>query len=270
MRHCVELGYHRSIERYRNSVDTLTKEISKRCFWVAYDIDLVASFILGRPAGISDNAIDVEVSHCIPYLPSTYPLADMLISSSYLWISTTNISHATACYRCRGRTPPTLQPNSQVPSILSSYDNYGPSSATTYILLRHTVKAIASHVQTKFQLRPCARNLKSGGPHLQINWKTFTLARYRCLPQTTGSDWPTTTPYYFSIVTTSSTVQNLLFKCRTRFLRKIVSLTPVTVPLRFARHMRDTCALGTGGCTNHSGHRSNSHGAVCTFCFWAA
>ncbi|EEA19007.1 conserved hypothetical protein [Talaromyces marneffei ATCC 18224] len=61
MRHCVELGYHRSTERYRNSVDTLTKEISKRCFWVAYDIDLVASFILGRPAGISDSAIDVEL-----------------------------------------------------------------------------------------------------------------------------------------------------------------------------------------------------------------
>lgn len=61
MRHCIELGYHRSTERYRNLVDPLTKEISKRCFWVAYDIDRVASFILGRPAGISDNAIDVEV-----------------------------------------------------------------------------------------------------------------------------------------------------------------------------------------------------------------
>jgi hypothetical protein len=61
MRHCIELGYHRSTERYRNSVDSLTKEISKRCFWVAYDIDRVASFILGRPASISDNAIDVEV-----------------------------------------------------------------------------------------------------------------------------------------------------------------------------------------------------------------
>lgn len=61
MRHCIELGYHRSTESYRNSVDPLTKEISKRCFWVAYDIDRVASFILGRPAGISDNAIDVEV-----------------------------------------------------------------------------------------------------------------------------------------------------------------------------------------------------------------
>ncbi|KAH8649989.1 fungal-specific transcription factor domain-containing protein [Xylariales sp. PMI_506] len=61
IRHCIELGYHRSTERYRNSVDSLTKEISKRCFWVAYDIDRVASFILGRPAGISDNAIDVEL-----------------------------------------------------------------------------------------------------------------------------------------------------------------------------------------------------------------
>jgi hypothetical protein len=62
IRHCVELGYHRSAERYRSSADVLTKEMSKRCFWVAYDIDRVASFILGRPVGIPDKVIDVEVS----------------------------------------------------------------------------------------------------------------------------------------------------------------------------------------------------------------
>ncbi|KAI1492296.1 fungal-specific transcription factor domain-containing protein [Biscogniauxia mediterranea] len=61
IRHCVELGYHRSAERFRSSSDTLTKEMSKRCFWVAYDIDRVASFILGRPVGIIDRAIDVEL-----------------------------------------------------------------------------------------------------------------------------------------------------------------------------------------------------------------
>ncbi|KAI5920125.1 fungal-specific transcription factor domain-containing protein [Camillea tinctor] len=61
IRHCVELGYHRSAERFRSSSDTLTKEMSKRCFWVAYDIDRVASFILGRPVGIVDQAIDVEL-----------------------------------------------------------------------------------------------------------------------------------------------------------------------------------------------------------------
>ena len=35
--------------------------MSKRCFWVAYDIDRVAAFILGRPVGIPDDAIDVEL-----------------------------------------------------------------------------------------------------------------------------------------------------------------------------------------------------------------
>lgn len=62
VRHCVELGYHRSTQKYHSKADTLTKEMSKRCFWVAYDIDRVASFILGRPVGIVDSAIDVEVS----------------------------------------------------------------------------------------------------------------------------------------------------------------------------------------------------------------
>lgn len=61
VRHCIELGYHRSTDKYRSNADVLTKEMSKRCFWVAYDIDRVASFILGRPVGIPDNVIDVEL-----------------------------------------------------------------------------------------------------------------------------------------------------------------------------------------------------------------
>ncbi|KAI6803988.1 hypothetical protein KC361_g345 [Hortaea werneckii] len=61
MRHCIELGYHRSANRFRSTSDHLAKEMSKRCFWVAYDIDRVASFILGRPESISDDAIDVEL-----------------------------------------------------------------------------------------------------------------------------------------------------------------------------------------------------------------
>lgn len=91
MRHCVELGYHRSTERYRNSVDTLTKEISKRCFWVAYDIDLVASLILGRPAGISDNAIDVEVLLREPVNPLHFLTAIHISSTlSFFFILTTS------------------------------------------------------------------------------------------------------------------------------------------------------------------------------------
>ncbi|KAJ5836281.1 transcriptional regulator family: Fungal Specific TF [Penicillium robsamsonii] len=61
IRHCIELGYHRSAERYRRHVDPLTKEMSRRCFWVAYDIDRVAAFTLGRPVGIPDELIDTEL-----------------------------------------------------------------------------------------------------------------------------------------------------------------------------------------------------------------
>lgn len=61
IRHCIELGYHRSTKRFRPHADLLTMEMSKRVFWVAYDIDRAAAFALGRPFGIPDEMIDVEV-----------------------------------------------------------------------------------------------------------------------------------------------------------------------------------------------------------------
>lgn len=62
MRLCIQLGYHRSAEKYRPGGDAVTKEMSKRCFWVAYDLDRYVSCILGLPGAISDLSIDVEVS----------------------------------------------------------------------------------------------------------------------------------------------------------------------------------------------------------------
>ena len=61
MRLCVQLGYHRNIEKYRPGGDLLSREMSKRCFWVAYDLDRYVSCILGLPVAISDLSIDVEV-----------------------------------------------------------------------------------------------------------------------------------------------------------------------------------------------------------------
>ncbi|KAH8689885.1 fungal-specific transcription factor domain-containing protein [Talaromyces proteolyticus] len=61
IRHCIELGYHRSTALYHRGVDTLTRELIKRCFWVGYDIDRVAAFTLGRPVGIPEECIDVEL-----------------------------------------------------------------------------------------------------------------------------------------------------------------------------------------------------------------
>ncbi|KAI1626214.1 fungal-specific transcription factor domain-containing protein [Exophiala viscosa] len=61
IRHCIELGYHRSVKKFRPNTDALTSEMSKRVFWVTYDIDRAAAFILGRPFGISDQVIDIEL-----------------------------------------------------------------------------------------------------------------------------------------------------------------------------------------------------------------
>ncbi|EOD47741.1 putative fungal specific transcription factor protein [Neofusicoccum parvum UCRNP2] len=58
LRHCVELGYHRHIRRPRPARDFLTAEMTKRVFWVAYDMDRAAAFTLGRPFGIMDKDID--------------------------------------------------------------------------------------------------------------------------------------------------------------------------------------------------------------------
>ncbi|KAF5963250.1 transcription activator protein acu-15 [Fusarium bulbicola] len=61
IRYCIQLGYHRRASRFRRNANPLIAEMSKRCFWVAYDIDRVASSILGRPVGIPDDCIDAEL-----------------------------------------------------------------------------------------------------------------------------------------------------------------------------------------------------------------
>ncbi|CAH0021249.1 unnamed protein product [Clonostachys rhizophaga] len=94
IRHCVELGYHRSSERFYSSANTLTKEMSRRCFWVSYDIDRVASFILGLPVGIADTAIDAE-------LPSDINDEDITING----------------FQCPPRTDPT-EPATTMTSML--------------------------------------------------------------------------------------------------------------------------------------------------------
>lgn len=74
IRNCIDLGYHRSTQYYHRDSNVLTKEMIKRSFWVAYDIDRVAAFILGRPVGIPEGCIDVEVplpasAHACLHLP---------------------------------------------------------------------------------------------------------------------------------------------------------------------------------------------------------
>lgn len=107
IRQCVELGYHRSTEKYRFRADALSKEISKRCFWVAYDLDCVASFILGRPKGIPDIAIDVEVSPLFARKHLNFPGSSE--GNSYLSTLMTRISPSVGFYALRDHHLPSLE-----------------------------------------------------------------------------------------------------------------------------------------------------------------
>ena len=72
VRKSIGLGYHRSSTTVRRCHGALFTQMAKRCFWVSYDIDRVASFVLGRPTAISDYAIDAEV--CLSTQSEGWPL----------------------------------------------------------------------------------------------------------------------------------------------------------------------------------------------------
>jgi len=61
LRQCIELGYHRSARKLALALDPLRLEMRKRVFWCSYGIDRAASISLGRPFGIPDQEIDIEV-----------------------------------------------------------------------------------------------------------------------------------------------------------------------------------------------------------------
>ncbi|KAK2766349.1 fungal specific transcription factor [Colletotrichum kahawae] len=61
LRHCIEMGLHQHTTGHYRNADTLEQELSKRCFWVAYNLDHALALTLGLPLGISDDAIDVDL-----------------------------------------------------------------------------------------------------------------------------------------------------------------------------------------------------------------
>ena len=66
IRQCIELGYHRSTSRLGvKHLNPLQIELRKRAFWCAYDLDRSVGITLGRPFGIADSEIDVEVLHLL-------------------------------------------------------------------------------------------------------------------------------------------------------------------------------------------------------------
>lgn len=63
LRHCVELGLHRNTiwAEENTNANALTKEMRRRVFWVAYNIDRAAAMTLGRPISLQDSDINVDV-----------------------------------------------------------------------------------------------------------------------------------------------------------------------------------------------------------------
>lgn len=61
LRQCVELGLHRKIRWAKVEPDYVKAELRKRVFWCSYNLDRAVAITLGRPVGIADHDIDVEV-----------------------------------------------------------------------------------------------------------------------------------------------------------------------------------------------------------------
>lgn len=61
LRQCLELGLHRKIRWSRMQTDHVKDELRKRVFWCSYNLDRAVAITLGRPVGIADHDIDVEV-----------------------------------------------------------------------------------------------------------------------------------------------------------------------------------------------------------------
>ncbi|KAK9447196.1 fungal-specific transcription factor domain-containing protein [Limtongia smithiae] len=93
MRIAVGLGMHRKSSLWR--LNLINQEMRKRMFWCAYSVEQVLACVLGRPASVSDEDIDVEYFLGIandPYMaasgsagheqppPASAPLADVGIA----------------------------------------------------------------------------------------------------------------------------------------------------------------------------------------------
>ncbi|KIW38128.1 uncharacterized protein PV06_10088 [Exophiala oligosperma] len=61
LRQCTELGLHRKIPWAASGRDVLATQIQRRVFWVAYNLDRIAAVSTGRPFGIAEDDIDVEL-----------------------------------------------------------------------------------------------------------------------------------------------------------------------------------------------------------------
>lgn len=62
LRQCIELGFHRKIPWSKVESDALKAQMRVRVFWCSYNLDRAAAVTLGRPVGIADCDIDVDVS----------------------------------------------------------------------------------------------------------------------------------------------------------------------------------------------------------------
>ncbi|KAI5457531.1 fungal-specific transcription factor domain-containing protein [Mariannaea sp. PMI_226] len=61
LRQCIELGFHRMNRRFYPKENLLRSELRKRVFWCSYSMDRAAAMTLGRPFGVSDDDIDIEL-----------------------------------------------------------------------------------------------------------------------------------------------------------------------------------------------------------------
>lgn len=66
LRQCTELGLHRKMCWSKFDSNPLKVQLRRRIFWCCYNLDRAISVTLGRPQGITDGDINVEVCQA-PY-----------------------------------------------------------------------------------------------------------------------------------------------------------------------------------------------------------
>ena len=61
--------------------DHVKDELRKRVFWCSYNLDRAVAITLGRPVGIADHDIDVEVRQSYGYFEERHGNSDWCHSS---------------------------------------------------------------------------------------------------------------------------------------------------------------------------------------------
>ncbi|KAL8287174.1 hypothetical protein RQP46_003626 [Phenoliferia psychrophenolica] len=187
MRLCISLGLHRKLQPARaRSVSPYVLQLRKRLFWSAYVLDRMMSLSLGRPTGISDRDIDIEMPLDIDCVnpnpvPSAVTGACTSLTSAIHLINLKRIESAIQKQAYRVDRPATDSPDdllqridaweAAIPAEASSPSSWNiPCVSRDYFLMRGLESRL-------FLLRPLTVEPDADRQHIKLLADSSTLQR---------------------------------------------------------------------------------------------